>query len=122
VDYALDGDYVDPVAFGPKQLVSSTKLVRNLSSYIEQSKKRPVFIMRDQEVEAVLVNIDVYRDLLEEEAKVEDLYHAVMTIRRLIEHLKSGEEALGFDDVLNEFGLTRDSLTEVETISNEMDS
>ncbi len=122
MSYALPDDYIDPVVFGPSQLVSSSKLVRSLGSYIDQSKKRPIFIMRDQEVEAVLINVDEYRELLEEEAKVKDLYDTVMALRRLAEHTKSGEELIDADDALREFGLTRDDITGVEMDSEEMES
>ena len=121
MSYALDEDYIDPVAFGPKQLVSSSKLVRSLGAYIEQSKKRPIFIMRDNEVEAVLVSIDDYRILLEEEARVEDLYHTVMAYRRIVEHLKSGEELFDLDKVLKEFDLSRHDITEAGITGDEMD-
>ncbi len=105
-----DFDYVDPVVFSPGQLVSSSKLVRSLGAYLDKTKKRPIFITREQEVEAVLINVEEYRELLEEEAKVEDLYHTVIALRRLIEHVKSGKELLDADDVLREFGFTRSDI------------
>jgi len=48
----------DPVIFGPTQLVSSTKLVRNLSSYLDLAQKNPVFVARDQEVEIVIISLE----------------------------------------------------------------
>jgi PHD/YefM family antitoxin component YafN of YafNO toxin-antitoxin module len=110
-------DYVDPVVFGPRQLVSSSKLVRSLGTYLDQTKKRPVFIMRDQEVEAVLINIEEYRELLEKEAEVEELYDIVVAVRRLAEHLQSGDKFIEFDDIMKEFNLTREDLAGVGTDS-----
>ena len=95
----------DPVLFGPTQLVSSTKLVRNLSSYLDLAQKKPVFVARDQEVEVVLISIEEYRQLLREEEKVERLYHAVVALRRLVENQKSSQSLLTTDDVLSNLGL-----------------
>jgi len=102
----------DPVQFGPKQLVPTSKLVRNFSKYLDQALKRPVFISREQEVEAVLINIEEYRELLREEEKVEELYFAVLSLRRLIEHAETLKPTIPMDDVLAEFGLSRDELLE----------
>lgn len=121
VNSTVRDDFVDPVVFSPSQLVSSSKLVRSLGSYLDQSKKRPIFITRDQEVEAVLINVDEYRELLEEEAKVESLYDTVFALRRLVEHINNGEELIEANDVLREFGLTREDITGVEMESDEME-
>lgn len=93
----------DPVLFGPQQLVSSTKLVRNMSSYLNLAQKKPIFIERDQEVEAVIVSIDTYRELLLEEKKAKEMYLSVRALKRLAEHLKSGEEALNFKEVFKKY-------------------
>ena len=103
-------DTEDPVLLSPSQLVSSSKLSKNLGAYLEKIKKHPVFITREQEVEAVLINIDDYRELLMEEQKIKEFYHAVIAIRRLIEHFKSPEALMDTDDVLKRFGLTREEL------------
>lgn len=60
----LIDEFDDPVLFSPTQLVSTSKLVRNLSKYLDQAQKRPIFVSRDQKIEAVLMHIDEYRDLL----------------------------------------------------------
>ncbi|NHM28023.1 type II toxin-antitoxin system Phd/YefM family antitoxin [Desulfofundulus sp. TPOSR] len=103
-------DIEDPVLLSPSQLVSSSKLSKNLGAYLEKIKKRPVFITREQEVEAVLINIDDYRDLLLEEQRVEELYYAVLALRRLFEHFKSHKALVDTDDVLKRFGLTREEV------------
>lgn len=100
----------DPVLFGPQQLVSSTKLVRNMSSYLNMAQKKPVFVEREQEVEAVLISIDSYRDLLREEQKVKDLYLTVKAFRRLIEHLQSGDSGVSLDEMMAEFELSKEEL------------
>lgn len=82
----------DPIIFGPKQLVSSTRLVRNLSSYLDMAQKSPVFVEREQEVEAVLISIEDYRNLLRVEEKVKKLYHHMFMIRRFVGQLQSKGE------------------------------
>lgn len=106
-------DLNDPVLLSPSQLVSSSKLSKNLGAYLDKVKKRPVFVTRDQEVEAVLINIDDYRELLLEEQRVEELYLAVLAVRRLVEHSKSPQELLDTDDVLRRFGITREELERI---------
>lgn len=100
----------DPVMFGPQQLVSSTKLVRNLSSYLNMVQKKPLFVEREQQVEAVLISIDSYRELLLEERKVKELYITCKAMRRLVEHLQNGTEEISLDDMLARFGITQDEL------------
>lgn len=109
-------DFEDPVALTPKQLVSSSKLVKNFGSYLNQTKKRPLFITRGDEIEAVLINIDDYRKLLAEEEEMLDLYNAVTGIRRLVEHISSGRietAMISMDEVLAEYNLTREDLEKV---------
>lgn len=106
---AMD-DMEDPVLLSPSQLVSSSKLSKNLGAYLEKVKKRPVFVTREQEVEAVLINIDDYRELLREEQRVEELYYAVLAIRRLVEHFRSPKALVDTDDVLKRFGFTHEEL------------
>ncbi len=105
-------DFDDPVLFGPQQLVPSSKLGKSLGMYLDKAQKRPIFITREHEVEAVLINIDDYRALLLEERKIEELYFAVKALRRLIEHLKSGSPLIDMDEVLKRYGLSRESLAE----------
>lgn len=108
----LEDNFEDLIQFGPKQLVSSTKLVRNLSSYINMVQKAPVFVERDQEVQAVLISVDDYRNLLREEEKGEELYHFVLSLRRKYEHFESGQKSLTTPEVLKALNLSEDTLQE----------
>ncbi|MHB1421441.1 MAG: hypothetical protein ACYCX4_17980 [Bacillota bacterium] len=110
---ALREELDDPVLFGPKQLVSSSKLVRSLSSYLDLVQKNPIFVAREQEVEAVLISIDVYRELLREEERVEKLYQAVVAIRRLVEHRRTGLPMLTSEAIAELVGIPRNALAEV---------
>lgn len=103
-------DNDDPVYLTPKQLVSTSKLSRSLGTYLEAAKKRPLFVTKDSEVEAVLINIQDYRELISEELRVEELYLAVKAVRRLAEHFQSGEALLDTEDVLKEFGFSKETL------------
>lgn len=105
-------EYEDPVLFGPTQLVNSSTLGRNVGSYLDMTAKRPVFIQRGSEVEAVLININEYRALLTEEQKVEELYEVVLAIRRLLEATNSRAPLTDIDKVMLKFGITKEMLEE----------
>ncbi|MDN5327177.1 MAG: hypothetical protein PWP41_1873 [Moorella sp. (in: firmicutes)] len=102
----------DPVLLSPSQLVSSSRLSKNLGAYLNEVRKRPIFVTREQEVEAVLLNLDDYRELLGEEQKMEELYLAVLALRRLAENAKTPENLIEIDEVLKRFGITREELAE----------
>ncbi|MDI6711296.1 MAG: type II toxin-antitoxin system Phd/YefM family antitoxin [Bacillota bacterium] len=104
----------DPILFGPSQLVPSSKLSKNLGSYLERTRKRPLFVTRGGEPEAVLVGIDEYRELLREERRAEELYHLVLGIRRLVEALRDKTPLVDFDDVLARFGVTEADLEDAD--------
>jgi PHD/YefM family antitoxin component YafN of YafNO toxin-antitoxin module len=59
----------DPVKISPGQLISSSKVMKSLGMYLDEVKKRPLFILRNNEVEAVLISIEDYRELLKEVEK-----------------------------------------------------
>lgn len=107
-------EYDDPVLFGPNQLVTSSKLSRNLGEYLTKTEKRPIFIQRDNSVEAVLINIDEYRALLLEEKKVEELYDVVVAVRRLMENVKKSFPLIDNQTVMESFGITEEMLLEDE--------
>jgi len=101
-------EYEDPVLFGPNQLVNSSTLGRNVGSYLDMTAKKPVFIQRGSEIEAVLINIDEYRALLLEEQKVEELHEAVLAIRRLLETIKTKAPLKSIEEVMLKYGITHD--------------
>ncbi|MGD0621171.1 MAG: type II toxin-antitoxin system Phd/YefM family antitoxin [Thermacetogeniaceae bacterium] len=104
----------DPVLFGPQQLVSSTKFSKNVGAFLDKTRSKPVFITRDNEVAAVLIGIDDYRNLLREALNVEELGLAVKTLQRVAEHITSGDPLVDMDTVLEKFDLFRQSVHEVE--------
>ncbi|HHY28801.1 MAG TPA: type II toxin-antitoxin system Phd/YefM family antitoxin [Desulfitobacterium dehalogenans] len=102
---AAKDDFNDFVMFGPKQLVSSTKLVRNLANYLDKAQKAPIFIERDQEVEAVLISIDDYRGLLAKEEEYENMYLSSLSLRRDLKQKLNKESLLTTEVLLKSLGL-----------------
>jgi len=56
-----------------------------------------------------------------EEQKIEDLYLAVKSIRRLVENTKAGTPLIEMDEVLKKYGLSKESLAEVPDNYEKMD-
>ena len=54
----------DMLVLNPSQLVSSTKLVRNLPQCLNKAKEEPLFIHRHGNIKAVILSIDEYRRLI----------------------------------------------------------
>ncbi|WP_338825051.1 hypothetical protein MHOCP_06150 [Moorella humiferrea] len=48
-----------------KSMVSSTALSRSFGKYLKVAKETPVFIIKNNEVTGVLLNIDTYKELVE---------------------------------------------------------
>ncbi|MCK8824866.1 type II toxin-antitoxin system Phd/YefM family antitoxin [Fuchsiella alkaliacetigena] len=59
-------------------MVSSSELVRNFSQMLDKSKEGPLFIMRNNDVEGIMMDIEEYEMLLEKieylENQLEDSY------------------------------------------------
>ncbi len=63
-----------------ENMISSTEVVRNFSKILDKSKESPVFIMRNNDIEGIMMDIEEYEMLLEKiehlENKLEDAYIA----------------------------------------------
>lgn len=103
-------DYDDPVQFGPTQLVTSSKLSKNLGEFLNKTDQKPIFIQRGNNVEAVLLSIDEYRSLLFEEQKINEIYDEVLAMRRLLEFTKNKLSFIDNDDVMKHFAISPDML------------
>jgi PHD/YefM family antitoxin component YafN of YafNO toxin-antitoxin module len=61
-----------------EHLVSSSEIVRNFSKMLDKSKEGPLFIMRNNDVEGIMMDIEEYEMLLEKieylENQLEDSY------------------------------------------------
>jgi PHD/YefM family antitoxin component YafN of YafNO toxin-antitoxin module len=59
-------------------MVSSSEVVRNFSEMLDKSKEGPLFIMRNNDIEGIMMDIEEYEMLLEKieflENQLEDSY------------------------------------------------
>ena len=60
-------------SFDLDSLVSATALSRSLGKYLVKCKEKPLLILRNNEVEGVLLSAEVYKELLESYEIVQDI-------------------------------------------------
>lgn len=48
-----------------KSMVSSTTLSRSFGKYLKAAKEKPIFIIKNNKVTGVLLNIDTYKELVD---------------------------------------------------------
>jgi len=79
-------------------MVSSSELVRNFSEMLDKSKEAPLFIMRNNDIESIMMDIEEYEMLLEKieylENKLEDAY--------IEEQIKERREDFDIGDAVEE--------------------
>lgn len=54
-------------------MVSSSEVVRNFSKMLDKSKENPLFIMRNNDIEGIMMDIEEYEMLLEKIEYLENL-------------------------------------------------
>lgn len=86
-----------------ENMISSTEIVRNFSKILDKSKESPVFIMRNNDIEGIMMDIEEYEMLLEKieylENKLEDTY-----IAKELEERKEGfnlKDAVKEEEIMN---------------------
>lgn len=57
-------------------MVSTTSISKSFGKYLAESKNNPVFILKNNEVESVLLDIDTYKKLVEAYELVQDTLSA----------------------------------------------
>lgn len=81
-----------------ENMISSTEVVRNFSKVLDKSKESPIFIMRNNDIEGIMMDIEEYEMLLEKieylENKLEDAYIA--------KELKGKKEGFDLKDAVKE--------------------
>ena len=81
-----------------ENMVSSTDVVRNFSKMLDKSKESPVFIMRNNDIEGIMMDIEEYEMLLEKieylENQLEDAY--------IMKDLKERKEGFDIKDAVKE--------------------
>ncbi|MGM0411157.1 MAG: type II toxin-antitoxin system Phd/YefM family antitoxin [Bacillota bacterium] len=84
-----------------ENMVSSSEFVRNFSKMLDKSKEGPLFIMRNNDIEGIMMDIDDYEMLLEK-----------------IEYLENQLEDSYIEDIVEErkkdFNINKDSVKEDE--------
>jgi PHD/YefM family antitoxin component YafN of YafNO toxin-antitoxin module len=61
------------MAFDFDSLVSATVLSRSIGRYLTRCKQKPLMILRNNEVEGVLLSTEAYKELLEAYELVQDI-------------------------------------------------
>ena len=64
-----------------RSLVSSTALSRSFGKYLKAAEKKPIFIIKNNKVKGVLLNIDTYKELVDAYELMQD----TMLARKIFE-------------------------------------
>lgn len=92
------------IALNRKRLVPISDISNSFSKYFRKLKEQsePLFIMKNNSIEAVMLNVDDYEHLLEVQEMYEELQLADTALRRL-EKPTLGQD---FEKILAERGLS----------------
>jgi prevent-host-death family protein len=90
-----------------KSMVSSSELVRNLSKLLDETKKGPLFVMKNNEIENIIMSIDHYEELMEKIEYLENYLEDQMMQKEIMERKETfnPETAVSeteIEDLLNE--------------------
>jgi len=92
------GEKMATLSVNRENMISSTEVVRNFSKVLDKSKESPIFIMRNNDIEGIMMDIEEYEMLLEKieylENKLEDAYIA--------KELKGKKEGFDLKDAVKE--------------------
>ena len=96
------------IALNRKSLVPISDIANSFSKYFRRLKEQsePLFIMKNNSIEAVMLNVDDYERLLEAQEMYEELQLADIALRRL-ERPTLGQD---FEEILAERGLSIESI------------
>ena len=89
-----------------KSMVSSSELARNLSKLLDKSKESPLFVMKNNEIENIIMSIDHYEELIERISFLENYLEDQIIFKEISKRKESFnlKEALSekeIDDLLN---------------------
>lgn len=89
-----------------KSMVSSSELARNLSKLLDKSKESPLFVMKNNEIENIIMSIDHYEELIERISFLENYLEDQIILKEISQRKESFnlKEALSekeIDDLLN---------------------
>lgn len=96
------------IALNRKSLIPISDIANSFSKYFRRLKEQsePLFIMKNNSIEAVMLNVDDYECLLEAQEMYEELQLADIALRRL-EGPTLGQD---FEEILAERGLSIESI------------
>jgi PHD/YefM family antitoxin component YafN of YafNO toxin-antitoxin module len=97
----------DPIRLAPTDLVPSSKFAKSVGTYLDRAKKRPLFITRGQDVDAVLIGLDEYRALLREQQRFEDISDLLLALERLGTSMLTKEKNLTTEEVMAAVGISQ---------------
>lgn len=96
------------IALNRKSLIPISEMANSFSKQFRKLKEdsEPLFIMKNNNIEAVMLNVDDYERLIEAQELYEELQLADMALRRL-EKPNLGQD---FETILAERGFSFDSI------------
>ena len=93
--------------FDRKSMVSSSELVRNLSKLLDKSKESPLFVMKNNEIENIIMSVDHYEELIERISFLENYLEDQIILKEISQrkesfNLKETLSEKEIDDLLSE--------------------
>ncbi|MBM7556541.1 type II toxin-antitoxin system Phd/YefM family antitoxin [Halanaerobacter jeridensis] len=79
-------------------MVSSSEVVRNFSKMLDKSKENPLFIMRNNDIEGIMMDIEEYEMLLEKIEYLENL----LEDEYIEDGIKDRKKEFDLDDAIEE--------------------
>jgi len=57
--------YSDPIIMSPSQIITTIKISKSPNSFLDKLKNnKPLYVMKDDDIKAVVITVDDYRRLL----------------------------------------------------------
>jgi len=96
------------IQYTKEELISSTTISRNLSEILNNLSKKKidkVAVMRNNKIEAIILPIDLYENIINNNDIIEHI-----ELYNIIKQREKNPEYIDFDSILKESGLTIDDL------------
>jgi len=96
------------IQYTKEELISSTTISRNLSEILNKLSKKKidkVAVMRNNKIEAIILPIDLYENIINNNDIIEHI-----ELYNIIKQREKNPEYIDFDSILKESGLTIDDL------------
>ncbi len=96
------------IQYTKEELISSTTISRNLSEILNNLSKKKiekVAVMRNNKIEAIILPIDLYENIINNNDIIEHI-----ELYNIIKQREKNPEYIDFETILKESGLTIDDL------------